>query len=317
MERAITETQSTHPATGFDCRILRNVNVPMRDSVRLATTVYLPLDGGPFPTVLVRTAYNRSGLYDAFFPTHGMALVVQDCRGRYESEGDFHPFVNEAVDGYDTIEWIGNQPWCNGKVGMYGDSYLAATQFHAAPLKSRFLRALNPRFMAGDCWKRAYYCDGAFSLALTWSWLCFECASRVSHAGGMPLLDVQSTLRGLPLISLDERAGAGQVPYYRDYVRRSRCDAEWRALRYRDHFDRFDIPVLLIGGWYDNYAAETTENFVSLQRQAPTPERRRSHRMIIGPWTHGINRNSVLGEIDLGAAAVRARFREGIRDYRS
>ncbi len=277
----------------------------MRDGVRLATTVYLPLDEGPFPAVLVRTAYNRSGLYDAFYPTHGLALVVQDCRGRYESEGDFAPFVHEASDGCDTIEWVGRQDWCNGKVGMYGDSYLAATQFYAAPQASRALRALNPRFMAGDPWKRAYYCDGAFSLALTWSWLCFECASRVSHAAGMPLLDVREVLRALPLISLDERAGAGQVPHYRDYVQRSRYDAAWQALRVRDWCDRFEMPVLLIGGWYDNYAAETTANFVSLQRQAPTPELRRSHRMIIGPWTHGIGCSPVLGELDFGEEAMR------------
>lgn len=298
-------TETPHAATGRDCKILRNVSVPMRDGVRLAATVYLPLIEGSCPAVLVRTAYNRSGFYNAFFPTHGMTLVVQDCRGRYESGGEFHPFVHEAEDGYDTVEWIGSQPWCNGKVGMYGDSYLAATQFYAAPMGSRFLHVLNPRFMAGDCWKRAYYCDGAFSLALTWSWLCFECASRVSHASSMPLINVCETLRTLPLLSLDERAGAGEVPHYRDYVRRSHYDDHWRALCIRDQFAQFNIPVLLTGGWYDNYAAETAANFVRLQQQAPTPELRDGHRMIIGPWTHGINSDSVLGEIDFGKEALR------------
>ena len=292
-------------AIGCDCRIMRNVRVSMRDGVRLATTVYLPLAEGSFPVVLVRTAYNRSGLYDAFYPTHRMALVVQDCRGRYESEGEFDPFVHEAEDGYDTIEWIGRQSWCNGKVGMFGNSYLAATQFYAAPMGSRFLRALNPRFMAGDPWKRAYYCDGAFSLALTWSWLCFECASRVSHAGSMPLLNVRELLRSLPLLTLDERAGAGEVPHYRDYVQRSRYDEHWKILRIREQFGRFAMPVLLTGGWYDNYAAETTANFTALRQHAATAELRGSHRMLIGPWTHGINPQSALGEIDFGEEALR------------
>ena len=297
--------QSTNAAVGRDCRILHSVRVAMRDGVHLATTVYLPLTEGPHPVVLVRSAYNRSGTYDAFLLAHGMALVVQDCRGRYESEGEFYPFIHEAEDGHDTIEWLGAQPWCNGKVGMFGDSYLAATQFHAAPMGSRFLCALNPRFMAGDCWKRAYYCDGAFSLALTWSWLCFECCSRVSHAPTMPRLDVPDLLRTLPLETLDERSGAGVVPHYRDYVRHARYDEHWEALSIREQYGRFGMPVLLTGGWYDNYAAETTANFVGLRRHAPTPALRDSHRMLIGPWTHGVNPRSELGELDFGPEATR------------
>ena len=295
---------SMQAAVGRDCWILRDVRVRMRDDVRLATTVYLPPTEGPHPAVLVRTAYNRAGFYDPFFPRHGMVLVVQDCRGRYESEGLFTPFLREAEDGYDTIEWLGRQPWCNGKVGMYGDSYLAATQFYTAPLGSPFLRALNPRFMAGDLWKRAYYCDGAFSLALTWSWLSFETASRVSHASAMPLLDVPQVLRALPILTLDERTGAGRVPYYRDYVRRSHYDEGWRALSIRERYHQFGVPVLLTGGWYDNYAAETVANYLGLRRHAPTPELRDSHRMLIGPWTHGIPSDSTLGEIDFGPQAL-------------
>ena len=294
----------TQPATGPNCRIFRNVKVPMRDGVQLATTVYLPRSQDRCPTVLVRTAYNRVGLYDRFFLEHGMALVVQDCRGRYDSEGEFYPFVNEPNDGFDTLEWIGRQPWCNGKVGMFGDSYLAATQFYAAAAGGPFLHALNPRFMAGDCWKRAYYCDGAFSLALTWSWLCFETSARTSEAAMMPLLDVAEVLRTLPVVSLDEASGAGRVPYYRDYVTHSSYDAHWQTLSIRDRYHLFTMPVLLTGGWYDNYAAETVANFIGMRQQAATPEIRDSHRMIIGPWTHGINAKSVLGELDFGEQAL-------------
>jgi uncharacterized protein len=301
----MTDKPASYAAFGRECRIIRNVGVVMRDGTRLATTVYLPLDERPCPAVLVRTAYNRTIYYDPFFPAHGMGFVVQDCRGRYESEGEHAPFVREAEDGYDTLEWLGRQPWCNGKVGMYGDSYLAATQFFVAPLGSPYLRALNPRFMAGDCWKRAYYCDGAFSLALTWSWLCFECASRVSHASGMPLFDVPALLRTLPLLTLDERSGAGAAQHYRDYVSHNTYDAHWQTLRIREDLGKYSMPVLLTGGWYDNYAAETTANFTALRQQARTPQLRDSHRMIIGPWTHGINPRTVLGEIDFGPEAQR------------
>ena len=236
-------------AHGRECRVLRNVKVRMRDGVRLSTSVYLPLAGGPFPVVLVRSAYNRMNTFDAYVVSHGMALVVQDCRGRYDSEGEFYPFVHEGDDGFDTLEWIGGQPWCNGRVGMFGDSYLAATQLLTASTGSRFLHALNPRFMAEDCWKRAYYCDGAFSLALTWSWLCFESCSRTSEASRMPLLDVATLLRKLPIVSLDEAGGAGPVGFYRDYVTHCSYDDHWRKLNVGDHYQQFRMPVLWIGGW--------------------------------------------------------------------
>jgi putative CocE/NonD family hydrolase len=291
-------------ATARQCRVLRNIKLPMRDGVRLSTTVYLPLGQGPFPAVLVRTAYNRVAVWSPYFPEHGMALVAQDCRGRYDSEGEYYPFTHEGEDGYDTLEWIGQQAWCNGVVGMFGDSYLAATQFYAAPLGSQYLRALNPRFMAGDPWKRAYYCDGAFSLALTWSWLCFECSARTSEAAMMPLYDVRELLQRLPIVRLDEFSGAGPLSYYRDYVRHNHYDEYWRALSIRERHHLFGMPVFLTGGWYDNYAAEAVTTFLGLRDHAPTAALRASHRLLIGPWTHGINPSTVLGEIDYGPQAL-------------
>ncbi|MHB1357337.1 MAG: CocE/NonD family hydrolase [Anaerolineae bacterium] len=292
------------PSLGHDCRILRNVQIAMRDGVLLATTIYLPLNDSPSPVVLVRTAYNRSGLYDSYFPRHGMALVVQDCRGRYGSLGEHYPFANETDDGYDTLEWIGRQPWCNGRVGMYGDSYLAATQFAAVRSGHSLLKAVTPRFMAGDCWKRAYYVDGVFSLALTWSWLCFEVAGRTSDASAMPLLKVADLLRTLPIAALDEASGVGRVPSYRAYVEHSRYDALWQALNISSDYPLYRMPALFVGGWYDNYAQEAVNSYQGVRDHAPSPELAASHRLLIGPWTHGINSRSVLGEIDFGAVAL-------------
>ncbi|MBM4042393.1 MAG: CocE/NonD family hydrolase [Planctomycetes bacterium] len=152
-----------------NARVMQNVAVPMRDGVPLMTTIFLPLapaESG-YPAVLVRTAYNRAGFGPGEFTERGLTLVVQDCRGRYGSEGDFVPFVNETRDGEDTLAWLAAQPWCNGRIGMFGDSYLAATQFAVGASGVPGLCALNPRFMAGDIWRQAYYCDGAFGLGLT------------------------------------------------------------------------------------------------------------------------------------------------------
>jgi len=287
-----------------DCRLLRHVPVPMRDGVTLATTVYLPEAEGCYPTVLVRTAYNRVPLQGVDFARRGMAFVVQDVRGRYGSDGDFYPFLHEAQDGEDTLDWLVAQPWCNGRVGMFGDSYLAATQFYAANTGHPALAALNPRFMAGDCFRRAYYCDGAFSLGLTWSWLAFECSARTSEAAFMPLYDVRELLQSLPLLDLDERSGAGVVPWYRDYVSHTRYDEQWAPLNVRKDFAAVRAPMLLIGGWYDYYAGETFRNYEALRAAAPTDEVRDSHRLLVGPWTHGVNSVSTLGELDFGPAAL-------------
>lgn len=285
-------------------RVLKNVWVPLRDGVRLSTNVFLPDQGESFPVVLVRTAYNKHGISPREWVNRGLAVVAQDCRGRYDSEGSWFPFVNEGPDGLDTLDWIGAQPWCNGSIGMFGDSYLAATQFAVAPGQNRFLKALNPRFMAGDCWKRAYYCDGAFSLGLTWSWLCFECAAPTSSAALMPLFDVPGLLRSLPLLTLDERSGCATEPAaYRDCLRHGHYDAFWEQFNFRARLDRVTAPMLLIGGWYDYYAGETFANYARLCDTAP-PELRGQHRVLIGPWTHGISGSSRLGQLDFGSAAL-------------
>lgn len=287
------------------CRPMFDVQIPMRDGVRLATSIFLPLSGNSFPVVLVRTAYNRNGFVDPFFLENGLAMIVQDCRGRYDSEGEFEPFVNEPADGFDTLDWISRQPWCNGRIGMYGDSYLAAVQWAVGPLKHPSLKALNPRFMAMDCWKHAYYVDGAFSLGLTWSWLAFETGTRTSRAQVMPLFDVPRLIRHLPLLTLDEASGFGAVKPYRDYVSHSRCSPFWEHCNYNRLYENYTQPVLLTGGWYDNYPAEATTAFMGLRKHAPTARLRDSHRLIIGPWSHGIQPRSTLGEMDYGPEAMR------------
>ncbi|MBI2297998.1 MAG: CocE/NonD family hydrolase [Armatimonadetes bacterium] len=282
------------PNFARDGFVHRNVRVPMRDGITLATSLFLPEGDGPWPVVLVRTAYNRVPMNGAEFTRRGIAFAVQDVRGRYDSGGEWYPFLHEADDGEDTLDWLALQPWCNGRVGMFGASYLAATQFYAALTQHPALCALNPQFMAGDPWKRAYYCDGALSLGLTWSWLCFECSARTSEAAWMPLFDVAAVLRSLPVVDMDVASGAGEVPWYRDYIRNNRYGPHWEPLNVREHLDRVRVPMLLMGGWYDYYAGETCRNFAALGGE------QHGHRMILGPWTHGLNPTSVLGEVDFG-----------------
>ncbi|MDA0839692.1 MAG: CocE/NonD family hydrolase [Planctomycetota bacterium] len=286
-------------------RIMRNVKIPMRDGVHLETTIALPGGEGPFPVVLVRTAYSRGGMIGNEYVQKGIAFVAQDCRGRYDSEGKWYPFTSEAEDGFDTLEWIGTQVWCNGKIGMYGDSYLAATQFYLASTGSPYLTVLNPRFMSSDLWRRAYYCDGVFSLALTYTWLCFEVASRVSSASLLPAFDVMKLLRELPLITLDEKGGTLPVPFYRDYVNHDRRDDYWQSLNIRKSMNKFDVHLLLTGGWYDYYPGENFKNYLKLIEDSPDSDLAKSHRVIVGPWTHGMSSSSKLGQLDFGPESLK------------
>lgn len=294
----MTSNQSSAPHTS-------DILVEMRDGVKLATTLHLPSESGTFPVALVRTPYDRKPWNEINLLRRGMAFVVQDTRGRYDSEGEFYPWSHEEHDGLDTLDWIAAQPWCNGRIGMFGDSYLAGTQFALAAPGHPALVALNPRFMFGDMWQHGFYCDGVFSLALTFSWLCLEVGVRVSRAQELPSFNVPEVVRHLPLATLDERLNCGEVPVYRDYLAHETKDSFWQVGNWRDTLGQTSAPVLQTAGWYDYYAGETFLNFAALLK-SENLEIRAGHRLLVGPWTHGISPVSQLGELDFGPAALEA-----------
>ena len=290
---------------------MRRIKIRMRDGVKLVTTVILPKADGRYPTILLRTPYFR--LFRAtrehwsqgvFFAQQGYASVLQDTRGRYDSEGEFYPYTSEAQDGYDTLEWVGHQPWCNGKVGMIGASYEAGTQFLAAPEGSQYLKSMIPMFMTGDPWLRGYYAGGAFSLALNLIWLCFLLPGKTREDVMMPAYDFGKLFNGLPLITLDEKSDSGVLPYWRDYVKHYTRDNYWKSQSIRDKYHTFVMPVLLIGGWYDYYVGEVFNNYLGLVKHAPSPETALSHKVLVGPWPHGIFPSPKFGDVDFGKQSI-------------
>ena len=114
---------------------LHDIPCPMRDGVNLTTDILMPTDGGPFPTVLIRLPYDRGSDMSFCLGTamhlskRGYAVVIQDTRGRYDSEGKWYPFINEVDDGHDTVKWVANQSWCDGNIGTSGASYFGLTQW--------------------------------------------------------------------------------------------------------------------------------------------------------------------------------------------
>ncbi|POR52680.1 CocE/NonD family hydrolase [Bosea psychrotolerans] len=313
-------------ASSGEPRLLRDVLVTMRDGIRLATDVYLPAGrDGPFHAILERTPYgkhlasrseltvgsdrpmSRSEVAKAFCEA-GYAVVFQDCRGRYGSQGEFTKYLSEAPDGYDTIHWISEQEWCSGKVGTMGLSYAAHTQLAAACLAPPALCAM---ILDSGGFSNAYRCGirqgGAFELKqATWAYnrasegracaddpnlrAALDAENIIDWFGRMPWSRGNSPIRWEPEYEsyLLEQWQNGS---FSDY---------WKALGIyaAGSYDQIpDIPILLMSSWYDVYVPTTFENFAGLSRGQYRPE------LVMGPWTHGNRTHRVFGDVDFGPAA--------------
>jgi uncharacterized protein len=261
------------------------VAVPMRDGIVLRSDVYRPDDGEPVPALVNRTPYDRTSpliqlaaIEPARAVEAGFALVCQDVRGRYASEGDFYTFVFDGDDTFDTVEWAAAQPWCDGEVGMVGRSYAAAVQWLGAAQQPPHLSAISPIVTGSDFFNGWIYEGGAFQLGfnLFWIWL-------MSNPRGAAKLD--DVYRHLPLRTLPvpDLAWARQ---YAHWLAHSTDDHYWRALSVNRRYDDIDVPAFIVGGWYDVFIRGTLENYVAL-RAGALASGRATPRLLVGPWAHG------------------------------
>jgi uncharacterized protein len=280
-------------------RVLNDVPVPMRDGISLSADIYLPAgEPGPFPVILSRTPYDNNTLVDMgfFWAQHGYVSVAQDVRGRYDSLGDFVPWDNETEDGYDTIEWIGQQPWCDGNVGMSGSSYLGQVQWQAGMTGHPLLKALVPRVMGNNLWDSPHYQGGAFGLGVNavWGW---RTMARTMQR--LDKIDWRAVLRTLPLRKMDEVSGK-RHPAFGTWLDNHDYGDYWRATAPDEHFSDYTVPILQVCGWFDLYAGGMMANFVGLREQAGTEHARANQQMIMGPWTHPQAGNTPPGTTNAG-----------------
>ena len=280
--------------------------IPMRDGVKLSAKVFLPEAEGKYPVILQRTPYNKEGWVSGhdMWTQQGYVYVVQDVRGRFESEGIWYPFFQEKNDGYDTLAWIHAQPWCNGKVGMFGPSYNATVQFAAvqggaAPL----LTSLIPTFVHGDAWERGWYSGGALYLVNSVWWACTT-AGRADHRSVLAGTDLGKLYRELPLVTLAQKAGCGEAQFFSDIVTHNTHDEYWKAYGIHDDYGLFIMPSLLISGWYDYYAEDTFKTYKGFLDHAPSAEIARSHKVLIGPWGHHHGMSARAKSGDYGVSAL-------------
>jgi putative CocE/NonD family hydrolase len=284
------------------------VKVNMRDGVALVADIYRPLAEGRFPVLLERTPYNRAEPSTGVsLASHGYVVVLQDTRGRYASEGVFRPFRDEGPDGYDTVEWAAALPYSNGKVGMFGSSYVGATQMLAAAARPPHLVAVLPIVTGSEYYEGWTYQSGAFMqwFASTWASILVEDTVRRSAAARSKWREWVEPLPVESFRLLDLAPTAELAPYYREWVEHERNDEYWRPVRVRDHFAEMRAMGLHVGGWHDLFLKGSIENFRGMRQQAATPEARSGQRLLLGPWCHGpTSDEGRIGDVVFGKDAV-------------
>jgi uncharacterized protein len=256
--------------------------VPMRDGVRLSTNIFLPASGGKFPTLLLRTPYNKgSKLIPSYnvFLNSGFAIVVQDVRGRYGSEGVFTPPVQEDRDGDDTLNWIARQSWSDGSVAMLGGSYLGIAQWRAALMNNPHLRTISPVVSGSDEYLDRFYSPGgALKLGHRLEWI----AENMTVSGYIRP-SFEQFVRHLPLRTVDRYITGQRIGFFQEALNHPSYDSYWRARSTRERLNEVSIPAFIVGGWYDNYVDSDLATFGELSKQST------AHRILIGPWPHNMS----------------------------
>ena len=317
-----------------EVRAVFDVRVPMRDGTLLSADVYLPDAGSEFPVLLCRTIYSKDSNpetdgarpagyvgWAATFVDNGYAVVIQDCRGRYESDGEFQVYL-EAEDGYDTIEWLARQDWCDGNVGGFGISNPGSTQTHAARLGSQYLKAVMPIAASVEAYSSIWDGKGVLSLQVAFHHG-LQTGRRCMHPRGVALLsglppgsvgvggleadgptaDLTYIYRRLPLASALDEFGASHR-WRAEFLNHPRFDDHWRERGMNDQYGSVIAPAYFVTGWYDFLSRQVISSFTKWRTTAKTEDARRFTRIMIGPWTHTrIGVGDYVKDVDFGSQA--------------
>jgi len=280
------------------------VKVILRDGVRLSANIYRPDSDGAFPALLMRTPYGNGGTGNGeghFFAERGYAVVLQDTRGRGESEGVFDPFQTEAVDGIDTQRWLIAQSWCNGKIGTFGGSYVGFTQWLPAALAGPHLVAMFPAVTFSDLHDMAYY-GGAFRMSVLSAWS-MEMSIPYGLNARRGMEQTGKILESLPLIDQDSLAG-WKIPFLRDWLSHPERDNYWERTSLGQGHSRITASAFNVGGWFDICLSGTLKNFTAMTAPGIDPSVRAGQRLLVGPWVHGLSRDGKVGELDFGKESI-------------
>jgi putative CocE/NonD family hydrolase len=281
-----------------------DVPAAMRDGTILRADVYRPRTSDPVPVILMRTQYGKSGAQSGaryqppdWFASHCYLVVVQDIRGQGASAGIFSEFTHDQTDGYDSVEWAAALPGSDGKVGMYGSSYVGATQWLAAVTAPPHLVTIVPANTASDYYDGWTYEGGEFRLAFVLPWAMESIATTAAqnrndeaavHELAAATKDPTRWLNFRPFKDLPpmQPGNAAVAPWYFDWIRHSTRDDFWRQFSIRDRYASVTVPVMHFEGWYDAFLAGGVENFAGMVAHGANDNARANQRLVIGPWDH-------------------------------
>jgi putative CocE/NonD family hydrolase len=319
---AVTDTRAQplepgdYSAAEFEVRATRGDKAAMRDGVRLSVDLFRPDvdESRKFPAILIITPYSNNPGYQTrgtWFASRGYVVAVADSRGRFDSEGDWDPFdPRHKTDGYDLVEWLARQPWCDGRVGMMGLSYMGWTQWWTATQAPPALRAIVPEVAPPDQFYNLPFQNGIY-VGVMFDWA-GTMAGRVGQTlgpgpyGGFAAGDRRLTdYMQLPYLKLNERRGAMDSPWFEKWIRgHTASDPYWQGIAYQtpESYSKVTVPSLAVTGWFDADFNGSTMNYLAMKKHGATDPARKP-RLVIGPWPHIFNQSTKIGEVDYGPAA--------------
>ncbi|EON79447.1 peptidase S15 [Lunatimonas lonarensis] len=297
----------------------------MRDGTILYADLYMPKNPGKYPVIVTRTPYGlqRENVHHermTKFAQRGYVGIVQDVRGRYESDGKWEPFRDEANDGYDTIEWIAKQEFSNGKIAMQGGSYLGHNQWAAATQSPPSLDAIFPSVASTNIYANWLTMGGAYRLSFNYGWGVVRMPNRIMlpqywHTASYTPeeLRYENILMHLPLKDGDLQSGGYAVQHYRDWIEHDSYDAYWKEISDEERFEKVLVPAYNTGGWFDIFLMGTLNGYTGMKARGGTPAARQGTKLLVGPWGHGPG--TKFGDLDFGAHAFVDLYEEELRFY--
>ncbi|MGQ9647484.1 MAG: CocE/NonD family hydrolase [Thermodesulfobacteriota bacterium] len=316
-----SEIRSVSSSLQYEVLMEMNVKIPMRDGIRLATDIYRPDAKEKFPVILVRTPYGSETSWFSeqgkYFATRGYVFAVQDCRGKYDSEGEWYGKRSETNDGYDTINWLATQNWSSGKVGMVGASYLGLVQWQVAFTENPYLKALVPIVAPVTLGRESGGgCIGGAQSPMGLSWL-VSTDGRVNQ--NVNAYDWNKIFWHLPLIELPKLLGRN-IPFWEkslnlkngfweEYLQ-SAAEEKWtekveQKENYKTLYEKVQVPILQISGWFDSSTESCFYNYQQIKKYSKSLVAKKQ-RILVGPWCHfytwsqNYTKSSKLGDLDFG-----------------
>jgi len=305
-------TSWTSAADHYFVTYERRIAVKMRDGLTLYADIFRPDAEGKFPVLLQRTPYNRDNevAFALKAAAKGYVVVIQDVRGRYASEGQWYTFKNEPNDGYDTVEWAAALPYSDGRVGMFGGSYVGATQMLAAIAHPPHLAGICPIVTASNYHENWTYTGGAFA-----QWFNEDWTSGLSHNTYEHLVGEQNDpvggiwtlpLTSYPILNLEKRpdlsTNATVAPYFLDWLAHPSYDDYWKAISIEEHFQDIKVPALHVAAWYDLFLGGSLRNYEGIKANGGSEEARRGQRLVVVIGGHAGDGRKI-GDLDFGPAA--------------